>query len=117
MTSIHIFDPRVCEAALLPLPIGALVVAMYNLLQEGADLPQPRYVTEGDTQNFSLQFGGDPSSFKDIARWANRFGGVVQTRPHEMEDGQMTSYVTAEFDYYGIAVKAYAFIPAGTAAA
>ena len=44
MTSIHIYDPADGAALpeLPPLPIGVLVVGTAELLQQAADLPQPR---------------------------------------------------------------------------
>ena len=47
MTSIHIYDPADGAALpeLPPLPIGVLVVGTADLLQQAADLPQPRYIS------------------------------------------------------------------------
>ena len=44
MTSIHIYDPKDGAALpeLPPLPIGVLAVGTADLLQQAADLPQPR---------------------------------------------------------------------------
>ena len=52
MTSIHIYDPKDGPALpeLPPLPIGALAVGTAELLQQAADLPQPRYITISTTQ-------------------------------------------------------------------
>ena len=46
MTSIHIYDPSDGAALpeLPPLPIGVLAVGTADLLQQAADLPQPRYI-------------------------------------------------------------------------
>ena len=44
MTTIHIYDAKADGSAsekLTPLPISALVIATWNLLEEAADLPQP----------------------------------------------------------------------------
>ena len=117
MTSIHIHDSKTADSALAelpPLPIGALVVGTYNLLCEAADLPQPQYLTISDTQHIDLQFAGDPSSARAITRWALRFGGLLASEPHEGERGPQTR-CHLEFDYYGVTVKVYAYIPAGTA--
>jgi hypothetical protein len=46
-----------------------------------------------------------------ITRWALRFGSVVTSEPHQGKDGPETWYRT-EFGYFGIAVTAYAHIPA-----
>jgi hypothetical protein len=117
MTSIDIHDPKTADSALAelpPLPIGALVVGTYNLLCEAADLPQPHYLTISSTQRIDLQFPGKPSSQRAITRWALRFGGVLASEPCEGKRGPLTR-CHLEFDYYGVAVKAYAYIPAATA--
>jgi hypothetical protein len=116
MTTIYIYDPKaVAELPELPpLPIGALVVGTFNLLEQAADLAQPRYLTISDTQNIALQFPDDKSSRTALNRWALRFGGTITTRPHEGKDGPETLY-RLDFGYYGVAVEAYAFIPAETA--
>jgi hypothetical protein len=116
MTVIYIYDPKaVAELPELPpLPIGALVVATSNLLDQAADLDQPRYLTVSDTQNVCLQFPDDKASTTALTRWALRFGGTLTTRPHTGKDGPQT-LCRLDFDYYGVAVEAYAFIPAETA--
>jgi hypothetical protein len=118
MTNIRIFDPADAAGALPefpPLPIGALAVGAQNLLQEAADLPSPCYVAIYDTQHISVQFGPDPSSLRAVTRWALRFGGVVISTPHQGQDGPET-WCSTEFPYYGVSVRAYAHIPAQTAA-
>jgi len=116
MTSIHTYDPGDGAALpeLPPLPIGILVTGTADLLHQAADLPQPIYITVFEEQLVGLQFAPDRASLRAITRWTLRFGGVVISQPHQGEDGPRT-YVRAEFDFYGIAVTAYAFIPAGTA--
>ena len=118
MTSIHPLDPATVNATpaeLPPLPMGALMVGVYNLLQEGADLPQPGYlsVSEG-SQQIDLQFPGKQPSLQAITGWAHRFGSAVTKHPHRDERGQFTR-VAATFGYYGLTVTAYAYIPAGPA--
>lgn len=117
MTSIHIYDPKEPGAALPelpPLPIGALVVGAQNLMQEAADLPQPQLICISDTQHISVQFDGNPSSLRAITKWALRFGGIVTSQPHQGNRGPET-WCRTEFDYYGVAVDAYAHIPAAPA--
>ena len=114
MTSIHLYDPSNAGAALpelAPLPIGALAVGAQNLLQEAANLPAPVYVAIFDTQAIHVQFESEQPSLKAITRWALRFGGVVISNPHQGENGPET-WCHTEFDYYGVAVRAYAHIPA-----
>jgi len=116
MTSIHIYDPKAPGAPLPSLPISALVIAVWNLLDEASDLPQPGYITVSDTQSIGLQFAADQFSLRAITRWALRFGGHLTSEPHETERGPQTWY-HVEFDYYGVAVCGYAHVAAGTAIA
>jgi hypothetical protein len=112
MTVIH----RTTDSAkLTPLPISALVIATWNLLEEASNLPQPRYLTVSDTQRVGVQFPESRSGCRSVARWARRFGATLQSSPLQSQDGQQLSYVRAEFDYYGVAVEVYAMIPARTA--
>jgi hypothetical protein len=116
MSSIYIFDPSDGAALpeLPPLPIGVLAVGTADLLQLAADLPQPHYVTISSTQSVDFQFAPEQASVRAITRWALRFGSVVTTRPHQGKDGPQTWHRT-DFDYFGIAVTAYAHIPAAPA--
>ena len=116
MTSIHVFDPSDGAALpeLPPLPIGVLAVGTADLLQQAADLPQPVCVFIYDHQCVSVQFAKEQASVRAITRWALRFGSVVTSEPHQGQNGPETWYRT-DFDYFGIAVTAYAHIPAGPA--
>jgi len=114
MTSIHTYDPADGPAlpALPPLPIGVLAVGTAELLQQAADLPQPIYLTMHQNQHVGMQFAPEQASVQAITRWAHRFGGIVTSRPDN--DGPQTLCSTG-FDYYGITVDAYAYIPAAPA--
>ncbi len=116
MTSIHVYDPASGPALpdLPPPPIGVLAVGVAELLQQAADLPQPRYIAIFDTQSVSIQFAKEQASAQAVTRWAHRFGTVMTSQPHQGKDGPETWY-RADFDYYGIAVTAYAHIPAAPA--
>ena len=118
MTSTSLHDQTSLDttlAELPPLPMAALMIGVYNLLQDGADLPQPCYVDVSETgQQIDLQFPGEPPSKRAITQWARRFGSVVHTRPYHDGRGVFVR-VTTRFGYYGLAVKAYAYIPAGPA--
>jgi hypothetical protein len=110
--TIDINEPR---AALLPLPVCALLIAAWNLLEEASDLPHPRHVSVSSSQSIDLQFSPGRSSYRAIARWAARFGGVViSSKPIETEHGPRI-YCRCEFDYYGLAVEAWAMIAADKA--
>ena len=117
MTSIHIYDPADGAALpeLPPLPIGVLAVGTADLLQQAADLPQPRCIFIYDGQAISVQFAKEQASVRAITRWALRFGSVVTSEPHQDTDGGPETWYRTEFDYFGIAVRAYALVPAGPA--
>jgi hypothetical protein len=118
VTTIHIYDAKADGPAsekLTPLPLSALVIATWNLLEEAADLPQPWYLTVSSTQSISLQFPDAPSSYRAITRWALRFGGVLTSKPATDQSKGARTTCALEFDYYGIRADAYAIIPAATA--
>jgi hypothetical protein len=96
-----------------PLPLGALAVGVANLLQDAAQLPQPRYVALFDPEQVSIQFAPVTASMKAITRWARRFGGVVTTETRPGQDGPET-WCRTTFSYYGVTVKVYARIPASS---
>jgi hypothetical protein len=109
--SIDIYDPEAADRAsakLTPLPISALVIAVWNLLEEAADLPKPRYLSVSSTQSVNLQF----ADAQPITRWALRFGGVLSSTLIEDDGKGPRTMCQVEFDYYGIRVEAYAIIPA-----
>ena len=109
MTSIRTYDPADGSAPpeLPPLPIGVLAVA-------AADLPQPVYITISDTQSVDLLFASVKASVQALNRWAHRFGAIVTSQLGQGNGGTETWYRT-DFGYYGIAVTAYAHIPAAPA--
>jgi hypothetical protein len=114
VTSIHTYDPKTAGPALPelpPLPLGALAVGVANLLQDAAQLPQPRYIALFDPEQISMQFAPAKPSMKAITRWARRFGGIVTTETRPGKDGPET-WCSTKFSYYGVCVQAYARIPA-----
>lgn len=116
MTSIHVYDPGDGAALpeLAPLPVGVLAVAAAELLQQAADLPQPRCVFIYHGQAISLQFAQEQAGVRAVARWALRFGAVVVSLPADTGDGPRICH-RADFGYYGIDVMAYTLTPAGPA--
>jgi len=114
MTTIHVHDPDGAahgSAKLTPLPMAGLVIAAWNVLDQAADLPHPHMITVYDTQYLSMQFPGEQASYRAITRWAQRFGGVLTSGPHDTERGPQT-WCRLSFDYHGVTVDAYAHIPA-----
>ena len=117
MTSINVYDPATAGTALPdlpPMPIGALAVGTAELLQQAADLPAPTSVTLYDYDAITVQFARAEASIRAITGWARRFGSVTTSHPGQIESDPGTWHTT-DFDYYGIAVHAFAFIPASTA--
>ena len=81
--------------------------------------PEPRYLIGRGHAGDDLVDVIDllvPGSLEDvltaITRWALRFGAVVISTPHQGPNGPR-AICHAEFDYCGIAVTLYAFIPPG----
>jgi hypothetical protein len=117
MTTIHAYDPASAGAGLPelpPMPIGALAVGTAELLQQAADLPAPTSVTMFNHQAITIQFARHQDSIRAIAQWARRFGRITTSQPGQVESVTGTWHRT-DFDYYGIAVHAFAFIPAAPA--
>jgi hypothetical protein len=101
-----------------PLSIGGLVSDAADILRIATDLPRPRCVNvhEG-CQQISLQFDPDPVSYPALAAWAELFGGVIASQRWTTDTGDSVNICRVQFECYGIAVEAYAVIPAATAAA
>lgn len=114
MTSIHTYDPGTPPALpeLPPLSIGVLAVGTAELLQQAADLPQPVCIFIYDNQSISVQFSKQQASIQAVNRWAARFGSTVTSQLGKDKDGGTETWYRTDFDYYGIAVSAYAHIPA-----
>jgi hypothetical protein len=117
MTSIRTYDPARAGAALPelpPMPIGALAVGTAELLQQAGSLPAPTCVVIYDHQAITVQFARHTDSIRAITGWARRFGSITTSEPGQVDSDTGTWYRT-DFDYYGIAVHAFAFIPAAPA--
>ena len=95
----------------MPLSVSALAARLSDLLSqvEGLALPWIATVDEAN-QLLALEFGPDGRSIRDIAAWAARFDGVVQSHPCGIfEDPSL--HVTATFTFQGVTVTAFAFVP------
>ena len=118
MTSIHAYDPSsgAVPPELPPMSIATLAVGLVDVLSDADNLPQPCYISIHDSsQSFDLQFAPVKASLTALTRWALRFGAVLTSEPHEGEHGPET-WCRVKFDHYGVAVTAYAHIPAESAA-
>ncbi|MGD0604066.1 MAG: hypothetical protein ABSA53_10755 [Streptosporangiaceae bacterium] len=111
MTTTYTLTDAAMASPLPPLSISELATGLVNLLQEAADLPAPRHIAVSNTQRITVQFGERKSSLKAVTRWALRFGGVIRSEPYDGEHGPET-YCHTEFDYVGVTVEVYTFIPA-----
>jgi hypothetical protein len=112
MTSIHTYDPAsgTVPPELPPMSMACMAQGVHELMDQAADLPQPCLIDIHTTQNVGIQL--DPEAgVRAIAQWALRFGGVIVAMPIK-HDNKPAMYHRAEFDYYGLAVKAYTIIPA-----
>ncbi|HEX3958059.1 MAG TPA: hypothetical protein VHZ03_15705 [Trebonia sp.] len=91
-----------------------LAATLAELLATTADkgLPQPHYVTLSDiTGSIGLQFPPEMGSINALIAWANLFGGVSRSNPHEGEHGPAL-WVSTEFTFCCVSIDAYAHIPA-----
>jgi hypothetical protein len=118
MTSIRAYDPAsgAVPPELPPMSIANMAVGLVDMLSEADNLPQPCLISIHDgSQSVDLLFASVKASVKALTRWALRFGAVLTSEPHEGEHGPET-WCRVRFDYNGIAVNAFAHIPAGPAA-
>ncbi len=98
-----------------PLSIGGLAADVVDILRDATDLPRPGSITiYANTQHIDLHFDSNPASYAAIAQWAGLFGATLTSRPWQ-HDGKAVNICSASFEYYGIAVEAFAVIPAATA--
>ena len=110
---LYSFDPANGPAVpdLPPINIAALSVGLTDLFGRAEGLVLPRTVVINETaQEFMLMFAPDPDSARVITTWAMRFGGVVDSHICEAL-GTPHRHICATFDYYGVTVAAYTFIP------
>jgi hypothetical protein len=99
-----------------PLSIGGLVSDAADILRDATDLPRPTSVTVyGSSQHIDMQFDPTPGSYAALAAWAELFGGALTSRTWHNDAGEPVNICRTQFEYYGIAVCAFAVIPAGTA--
>jgi hypothetical protein len=112
MGSLHPFDPTGAAVPdIPPISIGALTVGLADLFGQASGLVLPRHamITEA-SQEFALTFAPVPDSAKVITSWAMRFGGVVEAHTCDAP-GSPHRHIILTFDYFGITVEAYCFIP------
>jgi hypothetical protein len=92
-------------------PMAELAVALVAMFTEDDTLAQPRYLSiSASGQEIDMQFGIEPDTFHDLARWAERFGGTVTGSATEDVDGKPAVRCEVKFPYTGVQVKAYAYV-------
>jgi hypothetical protein len=113
MGSLDIVDssgPALPDTA--PMSIRELACGLAVLFSKADGLALPGYITiHGASQAYGLQFAGSEASYEAVTSWALRFGAVLASDDHTGQDGQLSKYVRATFDFSGVEVQAYAFIP------
>jgi hypothetical protein len=114
MGTIHASGPAAAltRPELAPIGIGALAVGLCGLFRAADGLGQPHYVAiHESTQHFGLQFAPVRGSLRAVASWAQRFGGVLVSEKTRDHSEQECTYAGTTFDYNGIEVTAYAYVP------
>ena len=113
MGSLHPYDPGGVPAVpdLPPISIGALAVGLTDLFKQADGLVLPRHaIISEPQQEFALQFAPVPDSARIITSWAMRFGGVLESHTSDAP-GTPHRHIRFTFEFYGVTVEAYAFIP------
>jgi hypothetical protein len=99
-----------------PLSIAGLVSVAADNLSDATDLPRPTSVTVyGTSQHIDMQFDPTPASYAAPAAWAELFGGTLTSRTWHNDAREPVNICRTQFEYHGIAVCAFAVIPAVTA--
>jgi hypothetical protein len=101
-----------------PLPIGSLVADAADLLSVATDLPRPQSVDVHEfCQHINLHFDSDPASYSVLALWAERFGATLTSQPWHDDTIGLVTICRVQFEFHGIAIEAFAVIPAALATA
>ncbi len=108
-TSAPVDGPALPE--LPPISIRELAVGLVDLFSKADGLALPRYIAIHDTQHFSLQFAPVRASLKAVACWAQRFGGVLVGEQRLNASQQECTYAGVTFDFFGVEVAAYTYVP------
>jgi hypothetical protein len=95
-----------------PCSARELAVGLLDLFSKADGLTLPALVIiYASTQGFSLQFAKSAASYRALAAWAQRFGAVLASEDRADPQGQPCRYVRVTFDWFGVEVQAYAYIP------
>ena len=110
---LYPFDPANGPAVpdLPPINIGALTVGLSDLFGRANGLVLPGSVLINEpAQEYLLAFAPVADSARVITSWAVRFGGVVESHVCS-PDGTQRRHIILTFDYFGVTVDAYTFLP------
>jgi hypothetical protein len=95
-----------------PCSARELAVGLTDLFSKADGLALPRFVAiHQRSQAFGLQFDDSAASYRALAAWAQRFGAVLASDNHTDTSGEPCKYVHIDFEFFGVEVQAYAFIP------
>ena len=94
-----------------PCSTRELAVGLTDLFSKADGLTLPTVIIYQSTQGFSLQFAKSAASYRALAAWAQRFGAVLSSENRTDPQGQPCRYVRVTFDWFGVEVQAYAYIP------
>jgi hypothetical protein len=95
-----------------PISTRELAVGLVDLFSKADGLALPGYVSIfGTSQAYLLQFDKTAASYRALVAWAQRFGAVLASDDHTDQHGQQCKYVHINFEFFGVDVTAYAFIP------
>jgi hypothetical protein len=95
-----------------PISTCELAVGLVGLFGKADGLALPGYVSiYQPSQAFMLQFASSEVSLSALAAWAQRFGAVLVSEDDTDQQGRPRRYVRIVFEFFGVEVTAYAFIP------
>ena len=95
----------------MPLAAGTLAACLCDLFRQADGLAMPWLATiDEPSQLLALELGRAEQSITDIVAWAARFGGVMQSHPCDVL-GTPCRHVTTAFEFTGVTVSVFAFIP------
>jgi hypothetical protein len=94
----------------IPFSIRELAVGLTDLFKKADGLALPRHISIFESQVFYLQFAPDGASLA-LAAWAQRFGAELASDDTTDQNGQPCTHLRADFEFFGVEVAAYAYIP------
>ena len=88
-----------------------LAQVLAELLSTAEDIGGPIHACLSTcTREISLLVEGTPEAFELLARWSERFGGVVSAQPDTDHDGKAMVTTELRFTYLGAVVDLHAYV-------